>query len=101
MDGPLSNLHYEPHYRTKGWVIRENTVPIMNPIKDPIKNTLVPLRTNFNVNESVRWRSCVYLNLFQWPMGKNSGNGNGVFRYVRANPSAFCHDALHLATTGV
>ena len=43
----------------------------MNPIKDPIKDTLVPLRTNFNANGSVRWRTSVYLNLFHWPMGKN------------------------------
>ena len=47
----LSNLHYgphyEPHYRTQGCVIRENniTAPIMNLIKDPIKDTLVPLPT--------------------------------------------------------
>ena len=86
----LSNLHqgphYEPHYRTQGCVIRENniTAPIKNSIKDPIKDTLVPLRTNFNANGSVRWRTYVYLNLFRWPMGKNSGNGNGVCRYVRA-----------------
>ena len=56
----------------------------MNPIKDPIKDTLVPLQTNFNANGSVRWRTSLYLNLFHWPMGKNSGNGNGVCRYVRA-----------------
>ena len=29
----------------------------MNPIKDPIKNTLVPLQTNFNTNGSVRFES--------------------------------------------
>ena len=29
-----------------------------------------PLRTNFNDNGSVRWRTSVYLNLFHWPMGK-------------------------------
>ena len=52
----LLNLHYwrkyEPHYRIQGCVIRENniTAPFTNPIKDPIKNTLVPLWTNFNVN---------------------------------------------------
>ena len=56
----------------------------MNPIKDPVKDTLVPLRTNFNANGSVRWRTSLYLNLFHWPMGENSGNGNGVCRYVRA-----------------
>ena len=39
--------------------------------------TLVPLRTNFNANGSVRWRTYLHLNLFHWPMGKNSGNGNG------------------------
>ena len=32
----------------------------MNPIKDPIKNTLVPLQTNFNTNGSVRWRTFVF-----------------------------------------
>ena len=42
----------------------------MNPIKDPIKDTLVPLRTNFNANGSVRWHTSVYLNLFHWTMGK-------------------------------
>ena len=47
-------------------------------IKNPIKDTLVPLRTNFNANGSVRWRTSLYLNLFHWPMGKNSGNGKGV-----------------------
>ena len=56
----LSNLyygpHYKPHYRTQGCVIRENniTAPITNPIKDPINDTLVPLRTNFNVNGSIK-----------------------------------------------
>ena len=74
--------HYKPHYRTQGCVIRENN--ITTPIKDPIKDTLVPLRTNFNANGSVRWRTSLYLNLFHWPMGKNSGNGNGVCRYVQA-----------------
>ena len=58
--------------------------PITNPIKDPVKDILVPLLTNFNANGSVRWRTSLYLNLFHWPMGKNSGNGNGVCRYVRA-----------------
>ena len=85
----LSNLHYRPHYKTQGCVIRENNIiaPVTNPIKDPIKDTLVPLRTNFNANGSVRWRTSVYLNLFHWPMGKNSGNRNGVCRYVRAKPA--------------
>ncbi len=82
----LSNLHYgphyEPHYRTQGCVIRENNITA--PITNPIKDTLVPLRTNFNANGFVRWRTSVYLNLFHWPMGKNSGNRNGVCRYVRA-----------------
>ena len=50
----------------------------MNPIKDTIKDTLVPLLTNFNANGSVRWHTSLYLNLLHWPMGKNSGNGNGV-----------------------
>ena len=50
----------------------------MNPIKDPVKGTLVLLRTNFNANGSVGWRTSLYLNLLHWPMGKNSGNGNGV-----------------------
>ena len=54
----------------------------MNPIKDTIKDALVPLQTNFNANGSVRWSTSVYLNLFHWPMGKNSGNCNGAFRYV-------------------
>ena len=61
-----------------------NKEPIKDPIKGPSKDTLVPLRTNFNANGSVRWRTSLYLNLFHWPMGKNSGNGNGVCRYVRA-----------------
>ena len=82
----LSNLHYgphyKPHYRTQGCVIRENNITA--PITNPIKDTLVPLRTNFNANGFVRWRTSVYLNLFHWPMGKNSGNRNGVCRYVRA-----------------
>ena len=56
----------------------------MNPIKDPIKDTLVPLRTNFNADGSVRWCTSVYLNLFHWPIGKISGNRNGVCRYIRA-----------------
>ena len=60
----------------------------MNPIKDTVKDTLVPLRTNFNANVSVRWRTSLYSNLFHWPMGKNSGNGNGVCRYVRAKTVA-------------
>ena len=55
--------------------------PITNPIKDPIKDTLVPLQTNFDANGSVRWRTSVYLNLFHWSMGKNSGNRNGVGRH--------------------
>ena len=82
----LSNLHYGPHYKTQGCVIRENNITalVTNPIKDPIKDTLVPLWTNFNANGSVRWRTSVYLNLFHWPMGKNSGNRNGVCRYVPA-----------------
>ena len=82
----LSNLYYGPNYkphdRIQDCVIRENT--IMNPIKDPIKDTLVPLQTNIEVNWSVRWRTSVYLNLFHWPMGKNSGNRNGICRYFRA-----------------
>ena len=82
----LSNLHYGPHFEIQGCVIRENniTAPVKNPIKDPFKDTLVPLRTNFNANVSVRVRTSHYLNLFNWPMRKNSGNGNGVCRYVRA-----------------
>ena len=82
----LSNLHYGPHYKTQGFVIRENniTAPVMSPIKDPIKDTLVPLRANFNANRSVRWRTSVYFNLFHWPVGKNSGNRNGVCKYVPA-----------------
>ena len=63
----LSNLHYRPHYgplyethyRTQGCVIRENNITalVMNPIKDPIKDTLVPLWTNFNANGSARFKS--------------------------------------------
>ena len=64
----LSNLHYgphyEPHYRTQGCVIRENNITA------PIKDTLVPLPTNFNANWSIGWCTYVYLNLFQWPLGK-------------------------------
>ena len=77
----LSNLHYGPHYRTQGCMIRENsiTAPSMNPIKD----TLVPLQTNFDANGSVRWRTSVFFKLFHWPMGKSSGNRNGVCRCVR------------------
>ena len=78
----LSNLHfkphYKPHYRTKGCVTKENNITA------PIKDTLVPLWTNFNADGSVRWRTSVYLNLFHWPMGKNFGNHNGVCRYIPA-----------------
>ena len=75
----LSNLQYRPHYETQGCMIRENntTASITNLIKDPINDSLVPLWTNFNANESVRWSTSVYLNLFHWPMGKTSGNCNG------------------------
>ena len=36
----LSNLHYRPHYKTQGCVIRENniTAPITNPNKDTIND---------------------------------------------------------------
>jgi hypothetical protein len=87
----LSNLHYGPHYETQGCVIRENniTAPVMNPIKDHIKDTLVPLQTNFDANGFVRWHTSVYLNLFHWPMGKNCGNRNGVCRYVGVGCSKF------------
>ena len=82
----LSNLHYrphyEPHYSTQGCVIRENN--ITTPITNPIKDTLVPLRTNFNANRFVRWRTYVYSNLLHWPMRKTSGNCNGVCRYLLA-----------------
>ena len=66
-------------------MIRENNItpPIRNPIKGPINDTLVPLWTNLNANGSVRWRTSVYLNLFHWPMRKNSNNPNGVCSYVR------------------
>ena len=82
----LWNFHYGPNYRTQGCMIRENNIlaPISKPIKDPIRDFLVPLRTNFNVNGSVRWRTFVYLKMFHWQMGKNSGNQNEVCRYVRA-----------------
>ena len=45
--------HYKPHYRTQGCMIRENTVTA--PIKDLIKDTLVPLRTNSNANGEKFW----------------------------------------------
>ena len=77
---PHYEPHYEPHYRTQGCMIRENNITA--PITNPIKDTLVPFQTNFNANGSVRWRTSVYLNLFHWPMGKISGNRNGVCRYV-------------------
>ena len=64
----LSNLHYGPHYRSQGCLIRGNNITV------PIKDTLVLLRTNFNANGSVRWRISIYLNLLHSPMGKNSGN---------------------------
>ena len=70
------------HIWTQGCVIRENN--ITDPIANPVTDTLVPLWTNFNANGSVRWRTSVYLNLFHWPMGKNSGNPNGVCWYLRA-----------------
>ena len=57
-------------------MIRENNITA--PITNPIKDTLVPLRTNFNANGSVRWRTSVYLNLFHWPMGENSVNRKGT-----------------------
>ena len=63
-------------------MIRENNITA--PITNPIKGTLVPLRTNFNANGSVRWCTSLYLNPFHWPMGKKSGNRNGVCRYVPA-----------------
>ena len=50
--------------------------------------------SNFNANGSVRWRTSLYLNLFHWPMGKNSGNGNGVCRYVRALSSGSWSDTV-------
>ena len=84
----LSNFHYwshyKPHYRTQGCRIRENniTTPFKNPMLDPIKDTLVPLRTKFNANGSVSLHTSVYLNLFHVLMGKNSCNCNGVCRYV-------------------
>ena len=56
----------------------------MNPIKDPIKDTLVPLRTNSNANGFVRWRTSVYLNPLHRLMGKDSCNCNGVCTYVPA-----------------
>ena len=59
---PPLGPHYEPHCRTQGCLIRENNItdPITNSIKDPIKYTLVPLRTNFNANGSKRWRTSLY-----------------------------------------
>ena len=51
----LSNLHYKPHYGTQGCVIRENKIRAS--ITNPIKNTLVPLWTNFNANGSARFKS--------------------------------------------
>ena len=67
-------------------MIRENNITAL--ITNPFKDTLVPLRTNFNANGFVRWRTSVYLNLFRWPMGKNSGNRIGLCRYVRAKTRA-------------
>ena len=64
-------------------MIKENNIAAS--ITNPIKATLVPLRTNFNANGSVRRRTSVYLDLFHWLMGKNSGNHNGVCRYIQAN----------------
>ena len=52
-------------------MIRENN--ITDPIANPVKDILVPLWTNFNVNGSVRRHSSFYLNLFNWPMGKILG----------------------------
>ena len=49
-----------------------------------MKDNSVPLQTNFNASGSVRWRTSVCLNLFHWPTGKDSGNGNGDCRYVPA-----------------
>ena len=36
----LSNLHYEPHYRTQGYMIRKInvTVPIRNTVKEILEN---------------------------------------------------------------
>ena len=42
----------------------------MNPITDPVKDTVVPLRTNFNVNGFVRCCTSLYLNLFHCQWGK-------------------------------
>ena len=69
-------------------MIRENefTTPLPTPLRTPIKETLVPLRTNLNGNGSVRWRPSVFLDLFHWPLGKNVCNCNGVCRYVRGLP---------------
>ena len=72
--------HYKPQYRTKCCVIRENNITA--PITNPIKDTLVSLRIDFNANGSVRRRTSVDLNLFHWPMGKNFGNHNGVCGYM-------------------
>ena len=47
------------------------------------------------LNESVRWRTSVYLYMFHLPMGKNSGNHNGVCRYVGAlTTPSFCGDRV-------
>ena len=69
-----SDIRFDISIKRTTWI--GHKVPIM---------TLVPLWTNFNANGSVRWHTSLYLNLFHWPMGENSGNGNGVCRYVRAN----------------
>ena len=63
-------------------MIRDDNITA--PIANPIKDNLVPLWTNFNANGFVRWHTSVYLNLFHWPMRKDSGNPNGVCGYVRA-----------------
>ena len=39
---------------------------------------------NTPFNGSVRWHTFIYLDLFLWPMGKNSGNRDWVCRYIQA-----------------
>ena len=63
----------------------------MNPIKDPIKDTLVPLRTNFNANGSLRWRTSLYLNFCCYPLF--SLDSNISFLYIS---KGWIQDTLNL-----
>ena len=99
-----SNLHCRPHYRTQGCVIREKTITA--PVRNPTKDTLVPLQINFNANGSVRCSTTVYLNLFHWPMGKISGYRSSIVLiyilclFLSSPPSSSCSssDSLNCST---